>query len=174
MRFNKLDIAISILSLTLFIGSLLLAFQSTEIVKEKLNLIKASVSSRGINGFYTKENGHDFGIVRMSDGKIKYNFSIRNNGENPFTISKVYTSCECAKVYLTEDKEKNDFYGMFNGRSSSFLNKEIKPKGFLNLEMYINTAIYCPFGVGMTNPSVYIEDTNGGLEKLNFSVIVIP
>lgn len=154
MKFYKLDTAISILSITLFMGSLIYAFQSAKIVRENFNFIVASVSSERIEGFLAKEKYHDFGLKKMSDGAIKYSVPLKNTGASPIKISKVYTSCDCAKVILSDNV--------------------VHPGKTIVMEVFISISDLGPFGVGVISPSVFLEDDKGGVEKLRFSVLVIP
>ena len=58
-------------------------------------------------GFLTaEETTFDFGMVPMYGGKVKHNFTLKNSGQAPVKISKIYTSCMCTEVMLIADKTK--------------------------------------------------------------------
>ena len=42
----------------------------------------------------------------MYGGKVKHNFTLKNTGQAPVKISKIYTSCMCTEVMLIADKTK--------------------------------------------------------------------
>src|SRR3989344_4812890 len=90
--------------------------QGKEVAKIKVGKMPNGVSlfyggglvspiSENEKGFLTaEETVFDFGNVPMYGGKVKHNFTLKNNGQGPVKISKIYTSCMCTEATLVSGK----------------------------------------------------------------------
>ena len=48
------------------------------------------------------EENFDFGVIAMKDGNISHKFELKNEGQEPLKIEKVFTSCMCTTAYVTD------------------------------------------------------------------------
>ena len=62
-------------------------------------------------GFLTaEETAFDFGMVPMYGGKVKHSFRLKNTGQAPIKISKIYTSCMCTEATLISGRSKRSVW----------------------------------------------------------------
>lgn len=76
--------------IVLFMLTFVLAFASTIEAQQK----QASIS-------FNKE-AHNFGEIKEDDGKVVYQFSFKNTGQNPLVITQVKASCGCTSPEWTK------------------------------------------------------------------------
>lgn len=120
------------------------------------------------------ENFFDFQTVSMKDGKVSHKFEIKNEGEEPVRIEKVYTSCMCTEASVADAKGRN--WGTFGmpGHTPAKTNIEVKPGETLTVEAIFDPAAHGPSGVGLAERSVYLESNSQKSPKieLKFSAVV--
>ena len=118
-----------------------------------------SLASESEKGFLTaEETAFDFGVVQMYGGKVKHNFSLKNDGSRPVKISKIYTSCMCTEAMLISGQSKKGPFGMpgHNGLVT-FANQEISAGESATIEVEVDPAAHGPQGTGPAKKAVYIE-----------------
>lgn len=135
----------------------------------------AAVSSAGF--LAAVENDFDFGTISMRNGKVSHKFEIKNDGTEPLTINKIYTSCMCTTVTIMDSAGKN--YGIFgmpgHGGAASRANIKLDVGKSLTAEAVFDPAAHGPSGVGLAQRTIYLETdsaTSPSLE-LNFTATVI-
>src|SRR3989338_1285615 len=75
-----------------------LAQPSGEEINEPMS---ANVSSSLSSGaLAASERAFDFGSISMAAGKVSKTFTVKNGGDGPLAINKVYTSCMCTEATL--------------------------------------------------------------------------
>ena len=107
----------------------------------------------------------DFGNVPMYGGKVKHNFTLKNDGQGLVKISKIYTSCMCTEATLIIDRYleglaplKAGPFGMpGHGGLITFANQEIKAGDTAIIEVSVDPAAHGPQGTGPAKKVVYIE-----------------
>ena len=151
--------------------------QGKEVVKIKVGKMPNGVSlfygkglvspvSENEKGFLTAEEmTFDFGMVPMYGGKVKHNFTLKNKGQGPVKISKIYTSCMCTEATLVINKSSKGLaplkagpFGMpGHGGLVTFANQEIGTGEEAVIEVEVDPAAHGPQGTGPAKKVVYIE-----------------
>ena len=126
-------------------------------------------------GFLTaEETAFDFGSIPMYGGKVKHNFTLKNTGQAPVKISKIYTSCMCTEVMLIADKTKKGPFGMpGHGGLTTFANQEIGAGEEAIVEVEVDPAAHGPQGTGPAKKVVYIETDDSQKLQLMMDINVI-
>lgn len=122
------------------------------------------------------ESLYDFGIISMAQGKISHSFSVKNNSQQPVTITKIYTSCMCTAARF---KLNGKTYGLFGmpGHGVSALtaaNLTLKPGESGMLEAIYDPNAHGPAGIGPVDRFIYLEDAQNGQFKLEIKAVVTP
>lgn len=115
------------------------------------------------------ENSFDFNTISMKDGNVSRQFEVRNDGEEPLIIEKVYTSCMCTTAYIINNSGKK--YGAFGmpGHALSKTNIEIGPGESAVVEAIFDPKAHGPSGVGLAQRSIYLETNSAKSPKLELS-----
>ena len=126
-------------------------------------------------GYLTaEETAFDFGSIPMYGGKVKHNFTLKNTGQAPVKISKIYTSCMCTEVMLIADKTKKGPFGMpGHGGLTTFANQEIGAGEEAIVEVEVDPAAHGPQGTGPAKKVVYIETDDSQKLQLMMDINVI-
>lgn len=134
--------------------------------------------TNGSAGFLAAiENNFDFGTISMRNGKVSHKFEIKNDGTEPLTINKIYTSCMCTTVTIMDSSGKN--YGIFgmpgHGGAASRANIKLDAGKLLVADAVFDPAAHGPSGVGLAQRTVYLEtdSTKSPSLELNFTATVI-
>ena len=123
------------------------------------------------------ESNWDFGTISMKNGKVSHEFEIKNDGTEPLTINKIYTSCMCTTVTMTDNTGKN--YGIFgmpgHGGAASRANIKLGVGESLTAKTIFDPAAHGPSGVGLAQRTVYFEtnSTKSPSSEFNFTATVI-
>ncbi|KKT60550.1 MAG: hypothetical protein UW54_C0010G0010 [Parcubacteria group bacterium GW2011_GWC1_44_26] len=130
-----------------------------------------------ITNLKSDEKSFDFGTVSMANGKVNYSFKIRNNGDTPVKITKIYTSCMCTEATLVNGASRKGPFGMpgHNGFASK-MNEVVKPGQEISIEVEVDPAAHGPQGTGPAKKVIYIE-TDSAITptlKLELDINVIP
>ncbi|MBI2573876.1 MAG: DUF1573 domain-containing protein [Candidatus Wildermuthbacteria bacterium] len=131
----------------------------------------------GIAGAYSSstlsssESSYDFGTVSMAKGNVSRMFSLKNEGQEPVAITKVYTSCMCTTASLIDAAgARKGYFGMpGHGGGSSGANAVIQPGETMQVEAVFDPAAHGPSGVGLAQRSIYIETNSRTKPKVEFS-----
>jgi len=123
------------------------------------------VSENEKGNLTAEETEFDFGMVPMYGGKVKHNFTLKNNGQGSVKISKIYTSCMCTEATLVIDKSSKRLaslkagpFGMpGHGGLITFANQEIAAGESAMMEVEVDPAAHGPQGTGPAKKAVYIE-----------------
>ncbi len=116
------------------------------------------------------ENNFDFNTISMKDGDVSHQFEVKNDGEEPVVIEKVYTSCMCTTVYITNSSGRRyGKFGMPGHGVSSKTNIEVKSGESVTVETIFDPKAHGPSGVGLVQRSVYIETNSAKLSQLELS-----
>lgn len=119
-----------------------------------------------------EEKNFDFGTISMSKGNVSRAFKLKNTGESPLAIKKIYTSCMCTTATVKNSSGEN--YGKFgmpgHGGGSSAVNIEIKPNESIELSAEFNPAAHGPSGVGLAKRVIYLETNSEKTPKIEFEI----
>lgn len=123
-----------------------------------------------------EEAFYDFGTITMKDGNVSHEYTVTNNGSEPVTIEKVYTSCMCTTAFITDaaGKKSRPFGMPGHGGASPFTATVVGPGEAITVEAVYDPNAHGPSGVGLADRLVYLE-TNSSVEpkvELRFKAIV--
>lgn len=122
------------------------------------------------------EKDFDFGMISMKNGEVSKIFELKNEGADPITISKVYTSCMCTVAKITDAKGATSGpYGMpGHGGGISKANVEVESGETVKVEAIFNPAAHGPSGVGLASRAIFLETNSSQTPKveLNFTATV--
>ena len=116
----------------------------------------------------------DFGRVPMSGGKVSHRYSIRNSGNVPLTITKMYTSCMCTTATLVTRSGEAGPVGMPGHGSIPTLNERLAPGEAAQVNVVFDPAAHGPAGIGLNERSVTIRNDAGRSLELSFTAMVKP
>lgn len=133
-------------------------------------------------GLFAEESAFDFGTISMASGNVSHNFKIKNTGEGPVKIEKMYTSCMCttAKLMMNDSSAAEmgkmmEFgpYGMPGHGATPSINKNMAPGEEATVEVIFDPNAHGPAGIGLMERTVYLE-TDSGQKELGIKVVVTP
>lgn len=117
----------------------------------------------------------EFGTIAMKDGNVSKIFDVENEGTEPITINKVYTSCMCTTAKITDARgNTNGPFGMLGHGGASKAEVVIGAGETAQVEVIFNPAAHGPSGVGLASRTVYLETNSIQTPKveLNFKANV--
>ncbi|MBI2588055.1 DUF1573 domain-containing protein [Candidatus Azambacteria bacterium] len=118
----------------------------------------------------------DFGAVSMAAGNVAHTFQVKNTGEAPVTIGKMYTSCMCTTARLEHGGVRKGPFGMpghgFAGEREA--NETIGPGEEAAVEVIFDPAAHGPAGIGRIERIVYLEPEAGKPLELTIAATVTP
>ncbi len=119
---------------------------------------------------------YDFGTIAMKNGLVRQVYKLTNQGQQPITIKKAYTSCMCTKANIISQSGKvTGPFGMpGHGGAVSRANVTIQPGEEFSVESVFDPAAHGPSGIGLANRTIYLETNSSATPKveLKFSVNV--
>jgi len=161
---NKIIIAVAILIL----GGIIWAARP----EKQNNIVPASA---GMGSLIVEEaNNYDFGSISMAAGKVKHLFKIKNAGDEPVSVNKMYTSCMCTAASLIKNGERFGPYGMPGHGFIPRIDQTIGPNEEAEIEVVFDPAAHGPAGVGKIERVIIIENDAGERIELQFSATVTP
>jgi hypothetical protein len=117
----------------------------------------------------------DFGRISMAKGKVSHRYSIRNSGETPLTITKIFTSCMCTTAtFITRSAKKIGPFGMPGHGVLPSVSERLAPGEEAIVDVVFDPAAHGPAGVGPTQRSVTILNDAGLALELRLSAMVTP
>jgi len=106
----------------------------------------------------SEEKSFNFGIVSMAKGNVNHSFKIKNNGDSPIKITKIYTSCMCTEATLVNGASRKGPFGMpGHGGLSSQTNETVNPGQEISIDVVVDPTAHGPQGTGPAKKVVYIE-----------------
>lgn len=122
----------------------------------------------GDNVFY------DFGAISMANGKVSYDFKVRNTTENTVEIERIYTSCMCTEALLIKGDTERGPFGMPGHGFVPPVNESLQSGEEAIVRVIFDPAAHGPAGVGTIKRAVYLEGGRSKLIELQFSATVTP
>ena len=131
------------------------------------NGIKPSEYSQG--ALVAAETEFDFGTIPMEGGDVSHRFQLKNEGEEPVLIEKVYTSCMCtiAEVFDKDGKNRGEFGMPGHGPQRTDISVGSKEPVFI--DAVFDPAAHGPSGVGLAERVIYIETNSQKSPKVELS-----
>lgn len=136
----------------------------------------ATVSGPSSTSALVAENGSfDFGEVEMKRGVVSTTFVIRNSGDKPLEITKVYTSCMCTEASLIlPGRQPLGPFGMPGHGFIPTLNAVLGVGEEAQVKAFFDPAAHGPAGIGRVSRTIYLENNAGAPLTLNFTANVVP
>ncbi len=123
----------------------------------------------------TEDNAFNFGTVPMYGGKVKHSFSLKNNGQGPVKISKIYTSCMCTEATLITGNAKIGPFGMpGHGGLTMRKSQSLSSGEEAIIEVEVDPAAHGPQGTGPAKKVVYIETDDSQRLQMILDINVTP
>lgn len=117
---------------------------------------------------------YSFGTISMGAGKVSRAYKVRNDGESPMRITKLYTSCMCTEAKITTPRESKGPFGMPGHGFSPSINSLLNPGEEAVVDVVFDPAAHGPAGVGKIQRVVVLESDKGRPFELSFSANVTP
>lgn len=143
------------------------------------NLANVGSTSSGV--LTAEETAFDFGTVSMSRGNVSHIFNLKNDGPEPVTITKMYTSCMCTTASLIKGNpltssgyKKFGPFGMPGHGLMPKLDQMIESGEEAAVEVVFDPTAHGPAGVGRIDRIVYLENNAGEPLELSFTAMVTP
>lgn len=122
-----------------------------------------------------KETNFAFGSISMAAGKVSHRFWFRNEGSNPLSIKRIYTSCMCTTATFVKGMRKVGSYGMpGHGATVPDVNESLAPSEAAYVDVVFDPAAHGPAGLGRTERVVTVEPAAGEPLQLGFVANVTP
>lgn len=85
---------------------------------------------------------HDFGDVRIAQGKVSTDFLLTNSGNGNLVITGLETSCMCTSAQIITDENKGPVYGMSAHGNPAAGSTTIAPAGTATLRVFYDPSIH--------------------------------
>ncbi len=122
----------------------------------------------------SQELTFDFGQVSMAKGKVSHEFKIKNEGQGPAKIERIYTSCMCTEATLLKDGKEWGPYGMPGHGFVPKVNQIMNPGQEAIIKVVFDPAAHGPAGIGKAVRGVIIENDAGQALELQIEAVVTP
>jgi len=132
------------------------------------------VEAQGPRMLTANETNFDFGTISMAAGNVSHRYWIRNTGDQPITVRKMYTSCMCTTATLVKGGRKSATVGMPGHGFMPALNETLAPGEAAMVEVVFDPAAHGPAGIGRTERLVTIQTDLERPLELAFVVNVRP
>lgn len=121
-----------------------------------------------------EEKIFDFGKISMAKGEVSHSFTIKNTGEDPVIIDKMFTSCMCTTAVLKINGKAFGPYGMQGHGFIPKINQKLGVGEEAIVEATFDPAAHGPAGVGPIQRAIIIENNAGEPIQLIFNANVTP
>lgn len=136
---------------------------------------RPSNDNGGVSYITSHEAPYDFGKISMKDGNVTHTYDIKNSGQQPVTIKKVYTSCMCTETTLVHQEHTMGPFGMKgHGNVIPTVNITLDPGEKAKVLAEFDPAAHGSAGVGKIERSVYVDTADGAQAELKFVATVSP
>ncbi len=126
-------------------------------------------------GFSADRLEHDFGMVRLDDGKVSARFNVKNSTTETIRVARLFTSCMCTTVSLHfADSTVAGPFGMPGHESETVLNRTFAPGEEFVATMTFDPAAHGPMGVGEVVRQALFQTEEGDLFRLSVKANVLP
>ena len=134
----------------------------------------ATAAAPGSRALVAREQFFDFGPISMRAGNVSHRFWFRNEGLDPATIHRVYTSCMCTTATLVKGMRTIGSYGMPGHGPLPVVDQTLEPKEVAYVDVVFDPAAHGPAGLGRTERTVTIETRSGAPLTVAFVAMVTP
>ena len=167
------DIVTIILGLILTGGTFVLASE----IKNNYNFsdFQAAVSFEGSRGAMETDNStYNFGQISTRGEDKRHIFNIKNTSDKNIFLSKVYTSSDYLDAFIKIGEFEAGPFNIKDYLMPIFDKKKLEKGKDLYVKAVLRPGELGPLGMGLAEPFVVVEDTDGDKIILRTSVIVFP
>lgn len=132
------------------------------------------IEAQGPRMLKANETNFDFGTISMAAGNVSHRYWIRNTGEQPIIVRKMYTSCMCTTATLIKGGRKSPTVGMPGHGFMPTLDETLQPNEAAMVEVVFDPAAHGPAGIGRTERLVTLQTDRERPLELSFVVNVTP
>jgi Protein of unknown function (DUF1573) len=126
-------------------------------------------------GFSADRLEHDFGLVRLDEGKVSARFKVKNSTTETIHVARLFTSCMCTTVSLRlADSSVAGPFGMPGHESETVLDRSFEPGEEFVATMTFDPAAHGPMGVGEVVRQALFQTEEGDLFRLSVKADVLP
>lgn len=126
---------------------------------------KTSEPTYSLSKYLSAESSwFNFGSISMANGMVSNSFTVKNSGDQPIAITKIFTSCMCTTAKLLTANKSFGPYGMPGHGFTPSINEFLAPNEEATVEVTFDPAAHGPAGVGPIERIIYIENSDGMLE----------
>lgn len=122
----------------------------------------------------TQESYYDFGAISMRGGKVPHAFKLKNEGNLPVVIAKLYTSCMCTSASLFTNEGEIGPFGMQGHGFIPTIDRVVEPGEEFTVNVVFDPAAHGPAGIGKIERVVSLESEGKETLQLGFSATVTP
>ncbi len=157
------------------VGGLILLSNSSK-KQALLEGTSSTVSGTAVGVLTSDEPSFEFGTISMEKGNVSHVFTVKNTGQTPVTVTKIFTSCMCTLATFSLNSIKDGPFGMPGhtpGRSIAIV---VAPGETAEVEAVFDPAAHGPAGTGMARRVVYLEtdSVSKKVVELSFEANVTP
>lgn len=116
----------------------------------------------------------EFGPISMAAGNVATTYLIRNSGEAPLNLNRIYTSCMCTSATLALPSGRQGPFGMPGHGGATVLSAQLAPGQTAALEVVFDPAAHGPAGLGRVERTVTVESKEAAPLELRFVALVKP
>ncbi len=118
---------------------------------------------------------HDFGTISMAAGNVATTYRIKNEGAEPLTLDRIYTSCMCTNATLiTANGRKQGPFGMPGHGPLKAVKAQLAPGEVALLEVVFDPAAHGPSGIGRIERVVTVNAKGAPPLELGMLAMVRP
>ncbi|MBI2644015.1 MAG: DUF1573 domain-containing protein [Candidatus Wildermuthbacteria bacterium] len=138
--------------------------------RDNIRPTAANTNTQSASALAAAETNFDFGTIAMQNGNVSHQFELKNEGTDPVTIQKVYTSCMCTNAYVKDASGKrHGAFGMPGHAGSGKTNIVVAPGTTVTIEAVFDPAAHGPSGVGLAERAVYLETNSTVSPQVEFN-----
>lgn len=164
---NKNIILIVAATVLLFFGIVFLARPTGQENTQNNEILGSSMLT-------SEHQMYSFGSISMAQGKVNHEYMVTNQGQEPVTIGKVYTSCMCTEALIVKDGKSYGPYGMPGHGFIPKVGVTLDPGETMQVKAVFDPASHGPAGVGMVQRAITVENSGGAPLELQFDATVTP
>jgi len=118
------------------------------------------------------ENNFNFGEILMTGGFVRHNFTLKNTGDGPITITSAESSCSCTSANIINAKgDKVGPFGMVMSgvrNSNPRINMKILPGEEVTVEAIYNPLKHGINATGEIVREIFVKTDNGSEVSMQF------
>jgi len=112
---------------------------------------------------------HNFETIAMDKGEVSTKFKLTNEGEEPITVTNMFTSCMCTSAILHTEEGSSNKVGMRGHGIDDEINMVIEPGKNAEVEAIFDPNAHGPQGTGVNRRNVTLQTNSTAAPELQFN-----